>query len=217
MKLTDQTLAVLKNFASINSSCVFKAGNIIKTVPTSRRLLASHKLEESLPVDFAIYDLSRFLSVAGLLGNPELEFHEHYVEMIGENNSVKYGFSDPSLIDGADYNKVFNIDSPVAETELSQGKLQKIRQASQILSAPNISIVGNGKTINLVVHDANNKSSDRYNILLGETSSNFKVDTTIDQFKLLPDDYSVVISDNIIVKCVGNFVEYTLACDIAVE
>jgi hypothetical protein len=216
MKLTDQTLAVLKNFATINSSCVFKAGNTIKTVPTSRRLLASHKLEESLPVDFAIYDLGRFLSVANLLGNPELEFHDNYVEMIGENNSVKYGFSDPSLIDGADYNKVFSIETPLAETELSQGKLQKIRQASQILSAPNISIVGNGKNINLFVHDANNKSSDRFNILLGETDKTFTVATTIEQFKLLGDDYDLVISDGIIVKCVGNFVEYTLACDITV-
>jgi intracellular sulfur oxidation DsrE/DsrF family protein len=121
-----------------------------------------------------------------------------------------------SLIDGADYNKVFSIETPLAETELSQGKLQKIRQASQILSAPNISIVGNGKNINLFVHDANNKSSDRFNILLGETDKTFTVATTIEQFKLLGDDYDLVISDGIIVKCVGNFVEYTLACDITV-
>jgi hypothetical protein len=217
MKLTDQTLAVLKNFASINQSAVFKAGNVIKAVPTSRRLLASHVLEEALPVDFAIYDLSRFISVATLLGNPELEFHSNYVEMIGENNSVKYGFSDESLIDGPDYEKVFTIANPVAETEISQAKLQKIRQASQILNAPNISIIGDGMDIKLSVHDANNKSSDRYNIQLGKTDKNFVVNTTIEQFKFLPDDYDVVISDQILVKCIGNFVEYTLACEIEVK
>ena len=63
--LSKTTLAILKNFATINTSIVVKTGNVLKTISNAENILASAKVEETFPIDFAIYDLNQF--IAGLL------------------------------------------------------------------------------------------------------------------------------------------------------
>ena len=72
--LSKTTLDVLKNFSTINSSIVFRQGSTVRTISNAENILAKFTGEEVFPTDFAIYDLSQFLSGISLFDNPSLEF-----------------------------------------------------------------------------------------------------------------------------------------------
>lgn len=98
VNLSKQTILVLENFSTINSSIVFKKGNVIKTISNAENILGEYVSEETFPQDFAIYDLSQFLSGISILDNPTLVFdNEDYVTLKGRNISLKYYFSDPQI------------------------------------------------------------------------------------------------------------------------
>ena len=63
MKLSKETIEVLKNFSGINQSIVVKEGNKLKTVNSLKNILAHATVEEDFPKEFAIYDLTRFLGL----------------------------------------------------------------------------------------------------------------------------------------------------------
>ena len=62
MKLSEKTIALLKNFSSINQSILFKKGNVLRTMSVMKNILAEVDIEECFPQDFAIYDLVQFLN-----------------------------------------------------------------------------------------------------------------------------------------------------------
>ena len=62
MKLSDNTLALLKNFAGINNSILVKQGNQLRTISVAKNILAEADINEEFPRDFAIYDLNQFLN-----------------------------------------------------------------------------------------------------------------------------------------------------------
>ena len=82
--LSNNTLNVLRNYSTINSSIVFRKGNTVRTISNAENILAKFTSEEVFPMDFAIYDLSQFLSGINLFSNPQLEFdNENYVTVRG--------------------------------------------------------------------------------------------------------------------------------------
>ena len=68
--LSNNTLNVLRNYSTINSSIVFRKGNTVRTISNAENILAKFTSEEVFPMDFAIYDLSQFLSGINLFSNP---------------------------------------------------------------------------------------------------------------------------------------------------
>ncbi|AIX24035.1 DNA polymerase processivity factor [Synechococcus phage ACG-2014j] len=96
--LSRKTLDVLKNFSTINSSIVFRKGSTVRTISNAENILAKFTGEEVFPVDFAIYDLSQFLSGISLFSDPQLEFdNENFVSIRGGRQSARYFFSDPEI------------------------------------------------------------------------------------------------------------------------
>ena len=61
MKISTETLNILKNFSTINSSLVVKQGNTIRTISPAKNILAKFECPESFDNDFAVYDLNKFL------------------------------------------------------------------------------------------------------------------------------------------------------------
>ena len=76
MRLSEQTVSLLKNFSGINQNIQFKAGNKISTISAQKNILASAEIPESFPSDFAIYDLNKMLGVMSLFQDPDLEIGE---------------------------------------------------------------------------------------------------------------------------------------------
>ena len=90
MKFTPKSLAILKNFYSINQSICFKPGNVIRTVSSSKSILAQAEIDVEIPKEFCIYDLSRFMSSLALFNNPELEIGEREVVIRGDKSFMNY-------------------------------------------------------------------------------------------------------------------------------
>ena len=72
MKLSDSTLAVLKNFAGINNSILVKKGNQLRTISVAKNILAEAEIPEDFQRDVAIYDLNQFLNGLSLHQDPIL-------------------------------------------------------------------------------------------------------------------------------------------------
>ena len=100
MKLSDKTLALLKNFSNINQSILFKKGSSLRTISVMKNILAEATIDEELPQDFGIYDLGQFLNGMGLHNSPELDFQDDdsYVVIKEGRMKSKYFFADPSVI-----------------------------------------------------------------------------------------------------------------------
>ena len=69
MKISDQTLAVLQNFSSINPSIYIKECNTISTVSHMKTMFAKATVDEAFEKSFGVYDLNQFLSVMGIVEN----------------------------------------------------------------------------------------------------------------------------------------------------
>ena len=101
MKLSDHTVDVLKNFASINQNLIIKEGSTLTTMSAMKNIVAKAEVEESFDKEVAIYDLNEFLASISLFTSPILDFNEGFVTIREENNpknSLKYFYSDPSVV-----------------------------------------------------------------------------------------------------------------------
>ncbi len=101
MKLSEHTISVLKNFATINQNLVIKEGSELTTMSAMKNIVAKADVEESFDKEVAIYDLNEFLASISLFTNPILEFEDGFVTIKEENNpknSLKYFYSDPSVV-----------------------------------------------------------------------------------------------------------------------
>ena len=74
MKLSNNTLSLLKNFSSINQSILFKKGNTLRTISVMKNILAEATVTEDFGKDFGVYDLNQFLNGLGLHSRPDRDW-----------------------------------------------------------------------------------------------------------------------------------------------
>ena len=58
MNLSKQTVDILKNYSTINSSIAVGTGSTLQTMSAMKNILVKSTVEESFETDFAIYDLT---------------------------------------------------------------------------------------------------------------------------------------------------------------
>lgn len=214
MKLTTNTVEILKNFATICPNIQFKAGDVLMTKSQANTIRGVAKLDQSFPKDFAIYDLSRFISVLGLYKDPELKFEDNYV-LIGEDNrSVKYVYTNPNMIVSVDYNKAVNLPPELTTFKVTSDNMSRVIKAASVLGVPNITIQGKGGKISLIAQDLKNPSTDTFEIEIGDTAVDFQVNYQVDVMKVLPDDYNVTVYNTAVTRLESTKVTYYLAASI---
>ena len=202
MELSNFTMQVLKNFASVNSNVVIKPGNNIMTMAEAKNVLASATVPETFPKQFGIYDLQEFLNVLGLVDNPRVRFEDHHA-LIGDSTGraqIKYYFSDPEMLTTPSK----AIDMPVSEVKftLDNNTLSNLKRAASALGHSEMSITNTDGVIRLSIIDDSNSTSNTYSIDVDGTSSlsecNFVIN--IANLKLIPGDYEVEVSTKLISK-----------------
>lgn len=196
MKISKETLQVLKNFSSINSSIFVKKGNQLTTISKAKNILASASVAESFPLDFAIYDLAKFLGALSLFEEPELEFTDGHVNIKGthKKHSIRYVYSDPANVNKPRKDR---IELPHNDVELSLGDdtVKDIVKASGLMSLPNMRIkTGKGGSIDIVLEDSTNSKSSNYMINTGASSDkNFDFSFKVENMKLLDGPYDTAV------------------------
>ena len=216
MKLTEKTLALLKNFSSINQSILFKKGNTIRTMSVMKNILAEADISEEIPQDFAIYDLVQFLNGISLYGDPELDFqNESYLTIRdGKNHRTKYFFADPSVV-VAPPDKTLTLPTEDVAFTLDTNNLTQLLKAAAIYQLPDFSVVGEAGAVKLVVRDKKNDTSNEFAIVVAETDKTFSFNFKVENIKIIPGTYDVVISQKLLSRFVNE--NYNLTYYIALE
>ena len=194
MKLSKGTLDILKNFSNINQSICFKEGTELSTLSIQKNILSRANVEEKFPKNFAIYDLSEFLSGLTLFEDPEFNFdNDNYVIIKDRKNSSRYFFADPSTITTPPENRVELPSKDVCFT-VAWADISNVIKAAAIYQIEDLAVVGDGSKIKLVVRDKKNDTSNSYAVDVGTTDKSFSFNFKVENLKLLPGDYQVVIS-----------------------
>ena len=211
--LSKKTLDVLKNFSTINSSIVFRKGSTVRTISNAENILAKFTGEEVFPTDFAIYDLSQFLSGISLFNDPQLEFtSSDFVSIRGGRQSAKYYFSDPEITLKSAPEK--NVKFPGADLQfnLTGEDLIQLQKASAVYSLPDLTFESEEgeNSIKLILRDKENDTSNTYEqSISGCCTGTYSLDVKIENIRVLPGDYSVKVSKHLISEWTNTNVDLT--------
>ena len=197
MKLSDHTVEVLKNFATINQNLVIKEGNELTTMSAMKNIVAKAKVEESFEKEVAIYDLNEFLASISLFTSPILDFNEGFVTIKEENNpknSLKYFYSDPSVVTSP--NKTITMPSKEVSFKLNGENLNKLKRAAGVIQAPDLVLEKKNTDVFLTVKDKKNDTANTFSIDVDTVAdgSDFKFFFKVENLKLMDGDYEVDIS-----------------------
>lgn len=215
MKFSTETLNVLKNFSTINSSLVVKAGSVIRTVSPVKNILAEYTCTESFERNFALYDLNEFLGGLTLFKDPEFIFdNDSFVTIKNGRSKVKYFFSDPSLITSPSDKQIL-MDGENVEFELSEEVLSSLLKAASVYQLKDLSLINEDGKINLVVRNKDNDTSNSFSAKVGETDKEFVFNFKIENIKIIPDVYKVLVSPRNISQFISS--KYNLQYWIALE
>ena len=218
MKISKQTLNMLKNFSDINMSIEVKTGNILRTVSVQKNILAQADVEDNFPQDFAIYELNRFLGAVSLFEDPEFTFMDKMVKIGSNKYSLDYVYCDPSMIVTPPENNI-TVPDPEVKFKLTQDQLSQVMKASNVLGTPEISVDCAGHPndeLFIRTLDVNNDSTDTFQINLGNTGlSKFRFVFKTENFKMIPGNYDVEISSKGIARfsVTGSKLQYWIATE----
>jgi hypothetical protein len=200
MKLSNETLTVLKNFAGINQSILVRKGNKLRTMSVMKTVLAEAVVNEEFEKEFAIYDLNQFLNGVSLHEDPELDFqNDAYVVIREGKRRVKYFFADPQVIVSPP-EKEISLPSQDVCFQLEHSQYDKIKKAAAVYQLEDLSVIGEAGVIRLVVRDKRNATSNEYSILVGETDKEFTFNFKVENLKIIPASYDVVLSSKLLSK-----------------
>lgn len=215
MKLSKQTIQILKNFQSINSNLAIKEGNVLSTASTTRTVYAEALVEETFPIDFGVYDLSELLSVISIFDSPELTFGSEELIISEGKNRVKYRSASSEVLVAPKKRFVFPVDSIDESFELTQTDLNQLSRLSSVMKLPIVSIRGDGEKIKIVLTDKETPLPNEFLIEKGETDKHFDINIKVEFFKMLPETYELNISSRLrACQLVGNDKMYVMSWEI---
>ena len=194
MKLSDQTIEVLQNFATINQSLLFKKGDKLRTVSPQKTVLAEVTVPDTFNTEFGIYDLSQFLSAMNLIDEAELNLGETSMNINnGNGEDITYRYADPSMI-VTPPEKSLSLPDTGASFTLSDTILSKVLNAARVLGLPEIIVAGDGTNITISAGDSRNSSMNNYSQNITTSNSEFEYVFKVDNMKMMMLEYNVEIS-----------------------
>jgi len=202
IKLSDNTLSVLKNFSQINSNLLVKEGNQVTTLSPAKNIVSIATVEEDFPVEFGIWDLSKLLGTITLFDDAEFEFNEKSMSIIGSSGAkVSYYYSEPRLLTTLE--KEVKVPETVVSFPLTEEVFSAVQKAAAVLQLPDMCIRStDDRNIEVVVLDKKTPTSNTYSIAVGEnpTDTDFEFYLKIENLKLLAGDYDVDICKSVVTK-----------------
>ncbi len=210
MKLSSDTITLLKNFASINQGILFKKGKTLRTVSAHKTVMAEATVGEEFPTEFGVYDLNNFLSVLSLhKEDPVLDFQDNSVIISGlqGRSKIKYRFCAPNMIVAAP-DKNLELSNPEIKFDLSAEDFDWILRAANVLSSPHIAVESDGKKIFVTAFDVQNDSAHTESLEVSKSNGDkYKMLFKTENMKMLSGGYAVTISS----KGIAHFKHKTMS------
>lgn len=208
MKISSDTLSVLKNFASINPSLLVHKGSTMNTVCPSSRVLAEAKVSEEFPVEFAIYDMAKFLGIVSLFKSPVFDFKDTHLVISNDGDggvrSVKYYYTNPEFIQNKGDKKI-KMPEAVVKFALSESDLASILKAASVLQSPDLCVTSSDGSIVIRVCDKKNPTGNMWALVIADLTDTtpFRFWFAVDTLKMMSGDYKVSIAAKSVAKFEG--------------
>ena len=198
MKLSKETIEVLKNYGNINQGMYFRAGKTLRTVNSHKNILTSAEISEEFPTNFGVYDINNFLGVISADESPEFEFSDQEVKIKckGGRSTIRYGFCDADVIVVAPEKDIV-MPSEDIKFDLSKDDLQWVLQVGRLLSSTHIVVESDGAEVNLSTTDLQMNNTANTNKLKVGDGNGTKYNMIFrSEFieKLMTGNYTVTIS-----------------------
>jgi hypothetical protein len=195
MKLSDNTIAVLKNFSTINQSLQFKNGKTLRTISPLKTIFVEATVEEDFTSTFCLFDLNKLLAKISLYKDAELGFETDRLTIATadkkKSDSIKY-CSEKVIVTPPE--KQIVLDDPDCEFSLSKEDLEWMRRSAGISGSPNFVFESDGSTITFMATDLKDDSSDQSRIEIGTSDKKFRVAMKVENFKMMDGSYDVAVS-----------------------
>ena len=198
MQLSENTLNILKNFASINQGIVVSPGNKIRTINTFRTILADAEVDETFPTAFKLYDLNKVLSAIDK-NTKEIVFERDHLS-INSIGNIRIRYSDGVGIT-APPDKSIVMKDTIATAKISAETVRWIFTCASILKCPNIVIkcAGEDQPITIWAMDVDGAIvDDAYTEIPGESTAAFEIVILMQNLNIIQGGYDVKISQGVL-------------------
>jgi len=208
MKLSDNTIAILKNFSEISDGIIFVAGTDQKVLSRDNTILAGASFAETFPKNAPIVDLAKFIQNIEATDNHNISFETNWVAISDDagTQNINYAYGAEGLITKAPDK---NLDMTGATTSLSLSKEQiaTVLKFANINRLPTLSFGSDGSSNYAEVYDAENPDSARFKLKTSPDSDGkvwsqtfkterlSKIMTTSYVVKFVPDAYAAFESE----------------------
>lgn len=192
MRISKETITVLKHLSSINQNIILKPGSVISTISPQKNVLADITVTEVFESEFGIYDLSEFLGAISLFNDPEITFKGKHALISENGNAIKYYAADTSILIVP--TKPLKFPTSDLDFKLSQETLALVLRTAGVLRSSDVSLVGDGSDLTFEVSDLKSATSNSFTVPLGKTDLVFRANFKVENLKLIPGEYNVSIS-----------------------
>jgi hypothetical protein len=195
-KFSRQTQSIMKHFNHIQPTMLFRVGTELRTHNTTN-LMGIAQIEETIPKEFRIYDLSKFLGILSAFGDPTIKFNDSYLTISNsDEKKYDYRFANPNTVYEPPEGEV-DMDNPLEPFKLAKANLQELIKVISISSHPEAAFVGENGKLSIQAFDPTSATCDTYQNVIGTTDQTFKVRLKHkDLVMLMPEDYIVTLADN---------------------
>lgn len=213
MKLSPETIEILKNFSSIRPTLTIQEGNQLKTMSPSFGVRAFAQVKETFSVPCVLHDLPKFVNNLAL-GENELAWGKKAVQINYINGSVgKYGYSNWGSNGNPDDIKRGDDSNPLIKFRLTNDAMEEILKALTANRHTTIAFVGEGGKLGIAAMGLIKgvEKPNTYTKPMGETDKRFRVYLDVEKLKILPRDYDVTIVEKKFVRFASPGLDYYIA------
>jgi len=192
MKISTDTLSILKNFAVINEGILFTPGNVLRTITPA--IYAEATVEESFPKEKGIFNLANLLSVISLFNDPELEFGEDALRIAESDGKAetKYGYAGAGQVSLPHPKKLKKAPEKVINFKLTEEQFSKIQKATSLFNKPELMITSDGSSLRIGTSNHKNQQGNYFSLVLESEPNGLTCNAVFNKehFNLLKGSYT---------------------------
>ncbi len=213
LKLSKQTVDVLKNFVTINPSIYFKKGNVLTTIDPGKNIFARYESPETFEEhDFGIYKLDRLINILSFFEDPEIVIEPNFLLVYSGKNTAKIKFSPPDVLIYPKRDEA-KLKSVSIEFDLTQDHIESMLRAVALMELPEIALSSDGEFIYLKAINSKTPDEDSFTIEVVETNEDKPFTALFDKnhLKIMPAAYHVQLSAKGWAKLSNDMITYVIA------
>jgi hypothetical protein len=196
MKLSNETLAILKNFASISAGLYVPGGSKVRVKEAQNKVLAEAEFAENFP-SFCVADLSKFLSILTADKEVDVDFKgsDIVITMLGGRSKINYRCS-PKNVVNVPKDTTYAVEDPFVEFTLTAKDLAYLKKTASLLSLPCIAVEHDGTKSFFRVFDPKNDSDNSQTLDLDSKGEgmNYQIIFNQENLNFVDGDYDVKIN-----------------------